>query len=577
MGRSAIIFMADSGGGHRSAAVALKEAFEILEPGAWDVHFIDVFSLLPFPLNKSGGFYRPMVTYTPWLWSTLWRLAQRRWFLNFVFSFFTPLTRKPLLKLIEDYRPEIAISVHQFSNVIPVRVFRDGGWDGFFATVVTDLITTPMAWFYPGVDACFVPTPEAAEMAVRAGISPDKIHLKGFPVSPRFLPPEDKGAAKRALGLRDDMPVLLLMGGGEGMGRMFSVARAINQASLPVQLVIVTGRNAGLRRALERMDWRISCRIYGFVDFIPSLMQASDVVLTKAGPGTIYEAITVGVPLLLIDFVPGQESGNVDFVVDKGVGAFAPSPEKAVAVLREWLENPGVLEKMKDNAGKLANPRASLEIVSLILEKARRASNCGKAQGENPLLVVISGPSGAGKDSIIRRMKELGFPFHFVVTMTTRPPRPGEVNGRDYIFVSEEEFEDLLRRDGFLENAVVYGHRYGVPKEQIRKALESGKDVIMRVDVQGARTIRRLIPDAVFIFLVPSSEEELTRRLKARHTEDERTLKLRLETAREEMKSLGEFDYVVVNADGRLDEAVQKILAIITAEKCRTRPRKISL
>jgi guanylate kinase len=193
-----------------------------------------------------------------------------------------------------------------------------------------------------------------------------------------------------------------------------------------------------------------------------------------------------------------------------------------------------------------------------------------------PLLIVISGPSGAGKDSVIRRMKELGVPLHFVVTMTTRPPRPGEEDGKDYIFVSEEEFERVLREGGFLENAVVYGHRYGVPKEQVKKALESGKDVVMRVDVQGARTLRRLVPEAVFIFLIPASEEELVRRLRARSTEDEKDLELRLAIAREEMKSLEEFDYVVINADGRLDEAVQKVMAIITAEKCRTKPRKIS-
>lgn len=193
-----------------------------------------------------------------------------------------------------------------------------------------------------------------------------------------------------------------------------------------------------------------------------------------------------------------------------------------------------------------------------------------------PLLIVISGPSGAGKDSVIRRMKELGVPLHFVVTMTTRPPRPGEEDGKDYIFVSEEEFERVLREGGFLENAVVYGHRYGVPKEQVKKALESGKDVVMRVDVQGARTLRRLVPEAVFIFLIPASEEELVRRLRARSTEDEKALELRLAIAREEMKSLEEFDYVVINADGRLDEAVQKVMAIITAEKCRTKPRRIS-
>ncbi|MCS7285954.1 MAG: glycosyltransferase [Anaerolineae bacterium] len=367
--KSAIIFMADSGGGHRSAAEALKEAFEILEPDKWRIHFIDVFSILPFPLNKSGGSYRPLVSYTPWLWSFLWTLAQKAWFLNLAFGFFTPLVRGALLKLIKDYQPDLAISVHQFSNVLPVKIFREGGWKGFFATVVTDLITTPFAWFYPGVDACFVATSEAREMAIKAGIHPDKIYLKGFPVSLRFRPPEDKRAVRRALSLEENTPTLLLIGGGEGMGKIFPVALAINEASLSAQLLIVTGRNAGLRRALERVKWRIPCRIYGFVNFVHLLMQASDVVLTKAGPGTIYEALTVEVPILLIDFVPGQEKGNVDFVERNGIGVFASIPERAVMILREWLENPGVLEEMKAKARLLANPRASLEIVSTLLEK----------------------------------------------------------------------------------------------------------------------------------------------------------------------------------------------------------------
>lgn len=372
MEKSVIIFMSDSGGGHRSAAVALKEAFETIEPGKWHIHFIDIFSLLPFPLNKSGGTYRPLVTYAPWLWSSLWRLAQRAWFLNIVFGFFNPLVRKALVRLITDYRPDIAISVHQFSNVIPAKVFRESGWSGFFATVVTDLITTPLAWFYPGVDACFVPTPEARDKALRAGVPPNKIYLKGFPVSFRFFPPEDRKTIKKALGLEEESPVLLLMGGGEGMGKIFPVARAINEASIPAQLLIVTGRNAALRRALEKLAWKIPCRIYGFVDFVHLLMQASDVVLTKAGPGTIYEAINVGVPILLIDFVPGQETGNVGFVERSGVGAFASSPEKAIAILREWLANPDALEEMREKTRALANPRAALEIVSLLLEKTNQ-------------------------------------------------------------------------------------------------------------------------------------------------------------------------------------------------------------
>jgi len=195
----------------------------------------------------------------------------------------------------------------------------------------------------------------------------------------------------------------------------------------------------------------------------------------------------------------------------------------------------------------------------------------------NPLLVVISGPSGAGKDATLKRMQELGYPFHFVVTATDRPRRPGEVHGRDYFFVSTAEFEDMLARDELLEHAIVYGHHKGIPKEQMRQALASGKDVIMRIDVQGAATIRRLVPEAVFIFLTASSEEELIRRLKSRKTETPEGLQKRIATAREEMKQIKKFDYVVVNRDNHLDETVQTIMAIITAEKCRVHQREIRL
>jgi len=195
----------------------------------------------------------------------------------------------------------------------------------------------------------------------------------------------------------------------------------------------------------------------------------------------------------------------------------------------------------------------------------------------NPLLVVISGPSGAGKDATLNRMEELGYPFHFVVTATTRPRRPTEVDGVDYHFVSEQEFAEMLKKDELLEHAIVYGQHKGIPKKQVREALESGKDVIMRIDVQGAATIRRLVPEAVFIFVTASSEEELSRRLKRRKTETPESLKRRIVTAWEEMKRLDEFDYVVVNRDSHLDETVETIAAIITAEKCKVKQRRIEL
>ena len=195
----------------------------------------------------------------------------------------------------------------------------------------------------------------------------------------------------------------------------------------------------------------------------------------------------------------------------------------------------------------------------------------------SPLLVVISGPSGVGKDAAVQRMEELGYPVHFVVTATTRSRRPTEVDGVDYHFISEQEFAEMLEKDELLEHALVYGQHKGIPKKQVQEALESGKDVIMRLDVQGAATIRHMAPQAVLIFLTASSEEELIHRLKARKTETSEGLKRRVATAREEMKRLDEFDYVVTNCDSHLDETVETIAAIISAEKCKVKQRRIEL
>lgn len=187
-----------------------------------------------------------------------------------------------------------------------------------------------------------------------------------------------------------------------------------------------------------------------------------------------------------------------------------------------------------------------------------------------PLLVVISGPSGVGKDAALQLLKQQNYPFYFVVTATTRPQRPNEVDGVDYHFVSVGEFAEMIELGELLEYAVVYGDYKGIPKKHVRAALASGHDVIMRIDVQGAATIRRIVPQAVTIFLTAESEEELVRRLETRKTEDPGQLKMRIVTARNELRRANEFDYVVVNRGNLLDETARQLLAIITAEKCRT-------
>ena len=192
-------------------------------------------------------------------------------------------------------------------------------------------------------------------------------------------------------------------------------------------------------------------------------------------------------------------------------------------------------------------------------------------------MVVISGPSGVGKDTVVDRMQERGLPFHFVVTATTRARRSTEVEGVDYIFLSQAEFKGMIEAGEFIEHALVYGEHKGIPRQQVQQALASGMDVVLRVDVQGAKTIRGLYPEALLIYLATPSEAELVERLKRRRTESPEKLQLRLQAAREEFGYLHLFDYAVINAEGQVEQAVDTILAIIQAEHHRVIPRRISV
>src|SRR5512138_3947647 len=193
-----------------------------------------------------------------------------------------------------------------------------------------------------------------------------------------------------------------------------------------------------------------------------------------------------------------------------------------------------------------------------------------------PLLIVVSGPSGAGKDTVVQRMQERGLPFHFVVTATTRLKRPGETHGKDYWFVSHEDFARMIEHNELIEYAIVYGDYKGIPRAQVHEALASGQDVVMRLDVQGAETVRRLVPDALLIFITTQSEEERVRRLNSRDTETPDALAIRIATARQELRRVGAFDYIIVNHDFKLDETVDTVRAIIAAEHHRVKHRKVN-
>jgi len=194
-----------------------------------------------------------------------------------------------------------------------------------------------------------------------------------------------------------------------------------------------------------------------------------------------------------------------------------------------------------------------------------------------PLFIVISGPSGVGKDAALDKMRKAGFPFHYVLTTTTRPRRPGEKDGVDYRFLSESKFRQMIKTNQFLEWAEVYGNYYGVPKREVKEALKKGLDTVVKVDVQGAATIKQILPDAVFIFIMPPSISELVNRLKQRYGLSSAELDLRLSKVHDEIERLSIFDYIVVSHTDNLNLTVTQINAIVVAEKCRLKPRVVRL
>ncbi len=366
-----LILMSDTGGGHRSAAKAIAEGLEHIRPGEFDVQLLDfIADCTPFPLNRAGRLYRPAVTYGGPLWGWFWRLNDGHRQMAILLKFFIPWVRSRLTRLLHQAMPQVVISVHPLSNHLAVQAVRELSKSIPVVTLVTDLVRAYASWFCPGVDLCIAPSDAVRQKALACGLLPHKIKVVGLPVSLEFGQElGGKSERKEKLGLNPDLPALLLLGGGEGMGKVFPIARAIAETRVPAQLLVVTGRNGSLRQRLERVDWEIPVMVFGFADNMPDLMAASDVIITKAGPATISEAIACGLPIVISGAIPYQEDLNVAYVVENGVGHLAEEPGEIANLLREWLQpGNGELSRMARNAHRLARPETTLEVARLIAE-----------------------------------------------------------------------------------------------------------------------------------------------------------------------------------------------------------------
>jgi 1,2-diacylglycerol 3-beta-galactosyltransferase len=367
--RPRILFLfSDTGGGHRSAAEAIIEAIHLEYGESIETEMVDIFKqYAPRPLNQLPELY-PVIVRVPQAWGLGYFLSNGHTRARLLTASAYPYVRRSVRNLLEQHPSNLIVSVHPLANAPALRVL--GKNRPPFYTVVTDLVTTHALWYHHRTDQCIVPTDAARQRALIFGMDPRQVKVVGLPVADRFCqPPGDRDELRRRLGWPQDRPVILLVGGGEGMGPLERTALAIAEARLPAAIAVITGRNKNLKERLEARSWPVPTFIYGFVREMPDFMRAADILVTKAGPGTISEALIAGLPMLLYSRLPGQEDGNVTFVVSERAGLWTPRPEAIVAALKDWLEHPEKLAQAAANCRRLARPGAARQIARLLAER----------------------------------------------------------------------------------------------------------------------------------------------------------------------------------------------------------------
>ncbi len=366
-----ILFLfSDTGGGHRSATEAIIEAIQLEFPDEIDLQMIDLFKeYAPPPMDLVPDIYPPL-SRMPQVWKIGYRLSDGRRRTKIVNSVVYPYIRRSIRKLIQENPCDLVVSVHGLMTSPVARVLKK--YPIGFVTVVTDLISTHATWYEKTADLIIVPTEQAYKRGLDLGIPAENMKVIGLPVADKFrLPAEEKETIRKNLGWSPEGFYILLVGGGEGMGPIDEFARAINESCPDVSLIIVTGRNPSLKSRLEKINWNIPAHILGFVTNMHELMRASDVLATKAGPGTISEAMICQLPIILYSYMPGQEDGNIDYVVNEGVGYWAPDKESFTTTLRQMIDNPQSALKAKESCLRLARPNAARQIAAELVHRVK--------------------------------------------------------------------------------------------------------------------------------------------------------------------------------------------------------------
>ena len=373
-----LILVSDTGGGHRAAARALTDALKLLDPTCIITVADPLIGQGPAVVRRLASLYSPMIRRSRAAWGAVYHTSNTRPAFAAIRAVFGGGVRKSVLELLQKHDPDVVLSVHPLLNHISHQAIRKSGRPRALMTVITDLVDFHRGWTFSQADLVIAPTELARKVALRRRVPADRIKLLGLPVDLRFRPPApgEKQALRRRFGLDERRFTVLVMGGAAGVGHLTQQVRVLAWEPYQWQLVVVCGRNEKLKRRMSELRFATPTLVLGFVDYMPELMRSCDMVVTKAGPGAIAEALATGLPLIITGFLPGQETPNVDYVVDSGFGAFAPKDSDLLDEVRVLAEGGPTWREMSRKAQELAHPYASSDIARecLLLAAGYRAS-----------------------------------------------------------------------------------------------------------------------------------------------------------------------------------------------------------
>ena len=364
-----LILYKTTGGGHKASAQALKDAFEEKYGRKIQVTMLDVLPLCNPPFNKSDMYYDFMVKH-PFLWRGAFAWSSTRWGERVGFAWYKVGLVDNLKKFFVESRPDLVVSVHPLLQVPSLAALNAVEREQHepkripFATVVTDYTTCHATWFDKGVDKCFVPTVETREFGERRGLTASQLVMHGLPIRPAFSRLQaSKTRIRQKLKIQRKVHTVLIVGGGDGMGPVEETCVALDNRFRPGegQIVVICGRNKALARKLNKRTWSSKVVVLGFVSNMHEWMSASDCIITKAGPGTIAESLACGLPIMLNNFIPCQEAGNIPWVIDNKVGDYSNEPEEVASTVLKWFDKG--LKQMRRRALALGRPEATFQIV----------------------------------------------------------------------------------------------------------------------------------------------------------------------------------------------------------------------